>query len=144
MKGWDRIPRFSERSKQAESVRRSNTQSIISSIFRIGNDSVSPFVVDCFFQFQYSNNNNNSNSMTTSANSEESGSHDYERSMDTSMNSLSTSMNSSIYSNIALPIAHALRLQETDIISWEGDFLGAGYFFGGRGFFDFLFLIQIV
>ena len=39
-----------------------------------------------------------------------------------------------------LPIAHALRLQETEIISWGGDFLlGHGDFFGVRGFFGFFF-----
>ena len=36
-----------------------------------------------------------------------------------------------------LPIAHALRLQETDIISWGGYFLEGGVFFWGRGFFGF-------
>ena len=36
-----------------------------------------------------------------------------------------------------LVIAHALRLPETEIISWGGDFFGAGDFFGGMGFFGF-------
>ena len=32
-----------------------------------------------------------------------------------------------------LPIAHALRLPETEIISWSGDFWGGGGFFGAEG-----------
>ena len=36
-----------------------------------------------------------------------------------------------------LPIAHALRLAEKEIISWGGIFLGAGDFFGSRGFLGF-------
>ena len=38
-----------------------------------------------------------------------------------------------------LPIAHALRLPETDIISWSGHFFGCGDFFGAGDFFDFFF-----
>ena len=37
-----------------------------------------------------------------------------------------------------LPIAHALRLPETEIISWGWDFFGGGEFLGGRRFFGFL------
>ena len=38
-----------------------------------------------------------------------------------------------------LPIAHALRLPETYIISWGGDFFGGlGIFWGAGDFFDFL------
>ena len=34
-----------------------------------------------------------------------------------------------------LPIAHALHLPETEIISWVGDFFGGGGFFLGYVFF---------
>ena len=36
---------------------------------------------------------------------------------------------------VHLSIAHALRLPETKIISWGGDFMGVWGFFWGRGFF---------
>ena len=36
-----------------------------------------------------------------------------------------------------LPIAHALRLPETEIISWGRDFLGEGGYFWGQEIFGF-------